>query len=146
MKYELNYDSETGKVSGIRRLPDGAFIPLAPDNSDFQQFLAWNAQQAEPLDLDSTIPVVINYSISPSIIIIPADGVTSADLSVVSDPADATAELLYAGLPLSIPLVDGRGSIPITSSIPGILLITGVSGGLADCKTYVYAGQEVLNG
>ena len=84
-----------------------------------------------------------SYHLSPSILIIPADGVTSALLTVASDPADETAELLYAGFPLSVPLINGRGSIQITSDIPGMLLITGASGGLADCKVYVYAGQEV---
>ena len=40
--YELFYDNITGTVSSIKRLTDGAFIPCAPDNSDFQQFLEWN--------------------------------------------------------------------------------------------------------
>ena len=143
--YELTFDELSGTVNGIMR-SDGACIPIEPANSDFQAFLIWNAEQAVPLDLDSTIPPVINYSISPNQIVIPADGETSALLTVVSDPEDATAELLYGGLPLSVPLVDGMGSVPITSTITGVLVITGASGGLADCVTYVYAGAEVNNG
>ena len=85
----------------------------------------------------------VDYTISPSIILIPADGVTSATLTVVSNPADATAELLYGGVPLSVPLVDGIGEQEITNDLPGVLIITGSAGELANIKTYVYAGNEV---
>lgn len=30
-----------GKVGAIRRLQDGANIPLDPDNTDYQDYLAW---------------------------------------------------------------------------------------------------------
>lgn len=53
--YTLNYDIQ-GKISSIQK--DNMSIPLAEDNSDFQQFLEWNAEQDVPLDLDSTIEVV----------------------------------------------------------------------------------------
>jgi crotonobetainyl-CoA:carnitine CoA-transferase CaiB-like acyl-CoA transferase len=45
-----------GRVTGVRRLADGAVIPLAPDNADYQAFLAWNALQVPPLSLADTSP------------------------------------------------------------------------------------------
>ena len=57
--YSLNYDKFTGKVSGIKRLPDNAFIPLCETNTDYQEFLIWNKAQKTPLDLNSTIPVIL---------------------------------------------------------------------------------------
>lgn len=50
--YQLIYSYENGKVAGIRR-SDGASIPLAEGNTDYQAFLVWNAEQAVPLDLNS---------------------------------------------------------------------------------------------
>ena len=52
MSYKLLFDEKTGKPRGVRRLLDKADIPLAPGNSDFREFLEWNAAQAVPLDLD----------------------------------------------------------------------------------------------
>jgi hypothetical protein len=40
-----------GKVVGIKRLADGANIPIAPGNSDYHAFQKWNAAQPVPLDL-----------------------------------------------------------------------------------------------
>ena len=57
--YALNYSPQTGKASSIKRVSDGACIPLAPDNTDFQKFLIWNAEQKVPLDLKSTIEVEV---------------------------------------------------------------------------------------
>lgn len=51
--YSLTYNRINGTVSGIKRLSDGASIPLAEGNTDYQEFLEWNAQQAVPLDLNS---------------------------------------------------------------------------------------------
>jgi len=42
-----------GKVAGIKRNSDGASIPLADGNTDYQAFLVWNREQAVPLDLNS---------------------------------------------------------------------------------------------
>jgi hypothetical protein len=55
--YQLVYDL-LGKASTIKRLSDGAFIPIANDNSDYQDFLKWNSTQKKPLDLKSTIEPV----------------------------------------------------------------------------------------
>jgi hypothetical protein len=51
--YQLIYSSLNGTVSGIKRNSDGATIPLAEGNSDYQAFLVWNAEQAVPFDLNS---------------------------------------------------------------------------------------------
>jgi hypothetical protein len=54
--YILNYDPRTGKVSSIQL--GNMCIPLCPDNTDYQAFLAWNKAQKKPLDLESTIEPV----------------------------------------------------------------------------------------
>ena len=51
--YQLIYSHQDGTVSGIKRLSDGASIPLAEGNMDYQAFLVWNREQATPLDLNS---------------------------------------------------------------------------------------------
>ena len=56
--YKLRYDMNTGKVTSITRLSDGASIPLCEGNTDYQEFLKWNKAQETPLDLNSTIPVI----------------------------------------------------------------------------------------
>jgi hypothetical protein len=33
----------------IQRLSDNAFIPLAPDNTDYQEYLAWVAAGNQPI-------------------------------------------------------------------------------------------------
>lgn len=38
--------------SGIKRLADNAFIPFDPDNTDYQQYLAWVAEGNTPLPAD----------------------------------------------------------------------------------------------
>lgn len=37
----------------IKRLEDSAFIPFDPDNTDYQQYLAWLAEGNEPLPADA---------------------------------------------------------------------------------------------
>jgi hypothetical protein len=51
--YQLIYSHQDGTVSSIKRNSDGASIPLAEGNMDYQAFLVWNAEQAVPLDLNS---------------------------------------------------------------------------------------------
>lgn len=40
-----------GKVTHIIRESDGGSIPVDPKNTDFQEFLRWNAEQDEPIEL-----------------------------------------------------------------------------------------------
>ncbi len=57
--YKLNYDIYgSGKVIGIWRLSDGAYIDLWESKPEYQAFLTWNKAQKTPLDLNSTIEPV----------------------------------------------------------------------------------------
>ena len=40
--------AEYGNTICIKRLEDNAFIPLAPDNTDYQAYLAWVAEGNTP--------------------------------------------------------------------------------------------------
>jgi hypothetical protein len=42
-----------GELVGIQRLSDNAGIPLALDNTDYQEYLKWLAEGNEPLPPDS---------------------------------------------------------------------------------------------
>ena len=42
----------TQSVTTVIRLPDSAFIPFDPANTDYQQYLAWCAEGNEPLPAD----------------------------------------------------------------------------------------------
>lgn len=53
MAYKLLFDEITGKPRGVRRLIDGADIPLVSGNSDFQKFLKWNQAQPTPMNLEA---------------------------------------------------------------------------------------------
>ena len=46
--YKLHNDTR-GNLGCIERLSDNAFIPFDPDNTDYQQYLAWLAEGNEPL-------------------------------------------------------------------------------------------------
>lgn len=39
--YKLIKDFITGQVNTVKRLSDGAFIPMNPDNTDYQAYLRW---------------------------------------------------------------------------------------------------------
>jgi len=51
-QYIIGLDGITILKNAIKRLPDGAFIPFDPDNTDYQAYLAWVAQGNEPLPAD----------------------------------------------------------------------------------------------
>lgn len=46
--YQLG-NSYMGSVSCVIRIADGASIPMAADNTDYQQYLAWLAEGNQPL-------------------------------------------------------------------------------------------------
>jgi hypothetical protein len=51
--YQLVTDRREN-VSSVNRLPDGACIPFAPDNTDYQQFKRDLAQGVELIDAEGT--------------------------------------------------------------------------------------------
>jgi hypothetical protein len=50
MYKEIKFDDI--ELQGVRRLSDGAFIPLDPGNRDYQEYLEWLAQGNEPESAD----------------------------------------------------------------------------------------------
>ena len=52
--YKINYDFQ-GNPSSIQN--DNMSIPICGDNTDFQEFLKWNAEQKDPLDYKTPIAV-----------------------------------------------------------------------------------------
>jgi hypothetical protein len=46
--YKLTKDPST-----VQRLPDNAFIPFDPDNTDYQAYLAWLAEGNTPLPVEN---------------------------------------------------------------------------------------------
>ena len=50
--YKLIKDSLTNEVHIVQRLFDNAFIPMNPDNTDYQVYLAWLAEGNTPLPAD----------------------------------------------------------------------------------------------
>ena len=48
--YKLN--NFHGEVTSVTRLSDMAIIPIAPDNTDYQAYLAWVAEGNTPLPAD----------------------------------------------------------------------------------------------
>jgi hypothetical protein len=50
--YKIINSVMTGKQMSVKRLEDNTFIPLDPNNVDYQQYLAWLADGNQPLPAD----------------------------------------------------------------------------------------------
>ena len=48
--YDMQSDSF--KIKSVQRLSDGAYIPISPDNTDYQAYLAWVAEGGVPTPAD----------------------------------------------------------------------------------------------
>jgi hypothetical protein len=46
--YKLIQDPMSQQVGSVQRLTDGAQIPFAPDNTDYQKYLEWLAEGNTP--------------------------------------------------------------------------------------------------
>jgi hypothetical protein len=46
--YKLFKDGITNTDKCVQRLSDNAFIPFAPDNTDYQEYLKWVAEGNTP--------------------------------------------------------------------------------------------------
>jgi hypothetical protein len=47
--YKLQKDSLSQEINGVLRIADNAFIPFAPDNTDYQTYLRWLEEGNTPL-------------------------------------------------------------------------------------------------
>ena len=48
MEYKLFKDFSTQQLTSVTRLSDGASIPFAPDNTDYQAYLKWVSEGNTP--------------------------------------------------------------------------------------------------
>ena len=54
--YKLIKDSMTNEIKVVKRLEDNAFIPFDPANTDYQQFLKYQAEGGKVYGADEEIP------------------------------------------------------------------------------------------
>ena len=52
MYKKLNDPATKSETKGIKRTSDNAYIPFDPDNTDYQQYLAWLALGNTPTPAD----------------------------------------------------------------------------------------------
>ena len=52
MEYKLFKDFSTQQITSVTRLSDGASIPFAPDNTDYQAYLKWVSEGNTPEQAD----------------------------------------------------------------------------------------------
>jgi hypothetical protein len=52
--YKLIKDTIGENINTVKRLSDNAFIPFAPDNTDYQAYLKWVAEGNTPLPAENT--------------------------------------------------------------------------------------------
>jgi hypothetical protein len=50
--YKLVNNVITNTINSVQRLSDNAFIPFAPDNTDYQAYLKWLDEGNTPLPAD----------------------------------------------------------------------------------------------
>ena len=49
LQNKITVDGSLGQSEAVIRLSDNAYIPLDPDNTDYQAYLKWVAEGNEPL-------------------------------------------------------------------------------------------------
>lgn len=54
--YKLIKNNFTNEVNMVKRLSDNSFIPFDPDNTDYQQFLKYQAEGGKVYGADEEIP------------------------------------------------------------------------------------------
>jgi hypothetical protein len=45
----------TGNINTVKLISDGAFIPFAPDNTDYQAFTQWLSEGNTPIPADVVV-------------------------------------------------------------------------------------------
>jgi hypothetical protein len=53
--FKLNFN-HYGEINSVRRLSDNANIPFAPDNTDYQAFLKYQAEGGKVYGADEEVP------------------------------------------------------------------------------------------
>jgi hypothetical protein len=110
-----------GKVTSVKRLADGAFIPaFATTNPDWLAFVVWNDAQQPPLSLEDTSPTQAELDAAQLVIDAAADkqnlkdgvaalladiatGIAACDTDIADAQADATAANAAANLAAAKP-------------------------------------------